>query len=648
MKGRFLRLLACCAACLAGVALARLPTPVEISAGTERVAVWPGIQVVTPADGTLSPEQAAQLAASSEAMSIDNPNRIVGRAIKPYWALFSLHNPQASDQLRLLSVETTTQFDMRLFERDPAGAWNRLGSLADAADGRIGGGTFRPVWALQLKPRSTTELLLRIEGPAVVRFPVFVHHPVSFSEQEGVMHIAVGIALGTCLFIAFYIGSMRRYLDDKAVSLFVYMVIADLLGALWLSGFLDELFPALPESVLSPIGFAAYATLFGVGSLHARVYLNCLAWAPRLDLFLQVQGWVWLSVAPLFAIAFPVAARILLVWGGAATALMLVLVSVLAARNSISFSRFIVAAWLTYLVGGLSFLFARLVDNPAIWSSSSLVLGQATLVAVFFGLAMSQRLIRQRDVLVAARKEAVMQSETTAMLMRERGLLFAATNHDLRQPLLGISLFADLLKSAPTVAERREHGCKLDSALKEVDELLIGIQQLASINEASNCPVFETIGLDDLLMPLIEEYRRRSEYKRITLRYVPTRLSVYTHVPYFQRIVRNVLSNALRYTEHGDRVLVGLRRGGGLRLVIADSGRGMSEEQTRLAFDAFQRFDTELSIPDGFGLGLYSTKSLANVLGLEVRLRSHELRGTEFSIFMPPSAGSAAIETVAG
>lgn len=648
MRSGFLRLLACCAACLAGVASAAVPTPIEIGAGVERVLVWPGLQVVRPADGKLAPAQAAELASSGEVMTIDSPNRILGRGILPYWALFSLHNPQASDQLRLLSVETTTQFDMRLFERDPAGIWNQLDSLADAAGGRIGGGTSRPVWALQLKPRATTELLLRIEGPAIVRFPVFLHHPLSFAEHERTLHIAVGIALGTCLFIAFHIGSMRRYLDDKAMPLFIYMLIADLVGALWLSGFLGELFPALPESILSPIGFAAYATLFGVGGLHARVYLNCPAWAPRLDLLLQAQGWLWLTVAPLFALALPVAARVLLVSGGAVTSLTLVVISVLAARHGVSFSRFIAAAWLTYLVSGASFLFARLVDNPLLWSSSALVLGQATLVAVFFGLAMSQRLIRQRDVLVAARQEAVMQREMTATLMRERGLLFAATNHDLRQPLLGVSLFADLLKSAPTVAERREHGRKLDSALKEVDELLIGIQQLASINEVSNCPVFETIGLDDLLMPLIEEYRRRSEYKRITLRYVPTRLSIITHIPYFQRIVRNVLSNALRYTEQGDRVLVGCRRGGGLRLIIADSGRGMSQDQTRLAFDAFQRFDTEMSIPDGFGLGLYSTKSLANVLGLEVRLRSQERRGTEVSIFMPPSAGSAAIETVVG
>jgi signal transduction histidine kinase len=280
-----------------------------------------------------------------------------------------------------------------------------------------------------------------------------------------------------------------------------------------------------------------------------------------------------------------------------------------------------------------------------LWSSSALVLLQASVVAVLFGLAMSQRLIRLRDVLVSERQEARMQREKANALMRERSLLFAATNHDLRQPLLGVSLFADLLKSARTPQEREEHALKLNMALKEVDELLVGIQQLAAVHEASHRPVFETVKLDDLLVPIVEEYRGRSEYKRVTIRHVPSRLSITTHVPYFQRIVRNVLSNAIRYTEQGDRILIGCRRGGGLRLVIADSGRGMSEEQTRHAFNAFQRFDAEMSIPDGFGLGLFSTKSLANALGLTVSLRSHEGRGTEFSIFMAPPAGCEAAET---
>lgn len=594
--------------------------------------VWQGLRTVESADLQLTPDQAAQLAAGSTAKRIDSPDRIHGRGVPPHWALLSLHNPAMSQQSRVLAVESTTQFDMRLFARDGHGQWRRLNSVADAAAGRIGGGSIYPVWEFQLAPQQTTDLLLRIEGPAIVRFPVFVYHPMSLAERAQKLHVVIGIALGSCLFIGIYIVSLRRYIDDRSVPLYLCMLLADLVGALWLSGFLSEMFPAVSERALSQVGFSGYAALFGCGCLHARIYMATASWVARGDRLLQVLGWFWLALAPWFSLAFPVAARVLIVWGGSTIAAILVIISILAARQKIPFSKFIAAAWLTYLLVGLAFLLARIVDNPLFWSSSGLTLVQATGVAILFGFAMSQRLLRQRDLLVAAHQEDLMDRQRGATIMRERSLLFAATNHDLRQPLFGVSLFADLLKSANSAEEKEGYARKLHMALKEVDDHLVSIQQLAAVYESSHQTFPEVAKLDDLLAPLIEEYRGRAEYKRLTIRYVPSRLSIKTHLPYFQRIVRNILTNAIRYTDQGDRVLVGCRRGGGLRLVIADTGRGMSEAQTRRAFEAFQRFDTDISFGEGSGLGLFSTRSLANALGLVVGLRSREGHGTEFSL----------------
>ncbi len=609
--------------------------PMEVLPDAARAPVWQGLRIVAPADRHISPERAAELALSDAALTIDNPAHILGRATSPYWAWFSLHNAQAAEQHWLLALESTTQFDTLLFQRDAMGAWRPVKSLADGASGRIGSGTTFPVWPLPSASQQTTEFLLRIEGPAIVRFPLFVYHPTAFVEAQRQTHLALGLALGSCIMFGVYLATLRRYLDDQSLPLFLCMLMANLLGALWLSGFLSELFPALPESTLSPVGFAAFALLFGSGSLHARIYLNTTAWAPRVDRLLQVLAWLWLALAPWFAVVFPVAARVLMVWGGTAIAVILVAVSTLAARRNIPFSGFIAAAWVVHLLISASFAFARAIDTPLLWPSSTLTLGQATITTMLFGFAMSQRLLQQRDVLVTARQEALMQHEKTAAIMRERSRLFAATNHDLRQPLFGVAMFANLLKAARTSEERTTHALKLNGALKEVDDLLVSIQQLAAVHEASHHPLFARVQLDDLLLPLVEEYRGRSEYKHINLRYVPSRLSIVTHAPYFQRIVRNVLANAVRYTDRGDRILVGCRRGGGLRLMIADTGRGMSAEQSQQAFDAFRRFEAMPS-PDGFGLGLFSTKSLADALGLTISLHSQRGRGTEFSVYISP------------
>ena len=532
----------------------------------------------------------------------------------------------------MIALEATTQFDTRLFERDDAGAWHPVRSLASSAAGRIGGGTIDPAWALRLAPRRSTELLLRVEGPAIVRFPVYLHDPLSFAEWERKTHILIGAAVGGCLFVIAFIGWPRRYLEDRSVPLLVCMLIANMVGALWVTGVLGEVLPAAPERILSAVGVAAYAVLFGCGSLHARVYLNTVGWTPTVDRSLRALGWLWLVSAPCLSLAFPFAARTAIIWGGTAIALALIAVSVRAVRIGVSLSGYILAAWLAYAVIGSYFLVARLADNPALWSPNTNALVQATLVAILFGLATNQRMMQQRDVLRFAQREAVMQREKTAALLRQRSLLFAATNHDLRQPLLGVGMFAHLLKSARTSAEREAHARKLDLALKEVDELLVNIQQLVAVHEASHHPRFETVRLDELLRPIVEEYRGRSEHKHVSIRYVASCLSIRTHAPYFQRIVRNALSNAVRYTTRGDRILIGCRRAGGLHLVIKDTGRGMSEAQIRRAFEAFQRFDPDTSIPDGYGLGLFSTKTLADALGLAVSLRGDEGRGTEFRI----------------
>jgi len=640
VNSRLLRLtLACCTQCLALMALAMPPTPIEIAPDADRVPVWRGLRVLKAAARRLSPEEAAEQAAGSEATAVGGPDQVVGRGSLPYWALFSLHNPEATEQVRVLAYEATTQYDTRLFQREGAGPWRQVRSIADAAGGRIGSGTNHPAWGLRLASGQNTELLLRVEGPAVVRFPLVVYKPASFAELQRKVHVVVGIALASCLLSVVYVATLRRFLNDRSVVLFICMIIADLVAALWLSGFLSEWFPALPESVLSPIGFAAYALLFGCGCLHARVYLSSATWAPALDRLLQLLAGISLVLAPWFALAFPAGARVVAVWGGTAIALVLVAVSLLALHKRVPFSGFIGSAWVVYLLFGAANAIARSIDNPLLWPSSALGLAQATTVAILFGLAMSQRLMQQSDRLAAANQEAVTQRERAAAIMRERSLLFAATNHDLRQPLLGLGMFASLLKSAATPEEREAHARKLDMALKEVDDLLASIQQMAAAHEALHSPPLETVQLDDLLAPVIEEYRGRAQYKRITIRYVASRLPITTHVPYLIRIVRNVLSNAIRYTDRGDRILVGCRRGGGLRLVIADTGRGMTEEQTGLAFGAFHRFDLEAPVRKGFGLGLFSTKTLANALGLEVSLRSQKGRGTEFTLSLASGAG---------
>src|SRR5665647_1508663 len=84
MKRGLLRLLlACCVGCLAVAAQAAPPTPIEIAPEAEQVPVWQGLHIVAPADRQLAPDQAAELAAGSGAISVDSPERVLGRGTLP-------------------------------------------------------------------------------------------------------------------------------------------------------------------------------------------------------------------------------------------------------------------------------------------------------------------------------------------------------------------------------------------------------------------------------------------------------------------------------------------------------------------------------------------------------------------------------------
>lgn len=619
-------------------ALAGPPLPTVVTQEDSRVPVWQFLRMVVPEDPHASPAQAASLAEGPSATHVDNPNRILGRGTQPHWALFAAQSAGQTELQRFLTLEATTQYDVRLFIQAPSGSWQAVPSVAESGGGRLGSGSMQPTWELLLRPDRPTYLLLRQAGPSLVRFPLYINSPIAFASAQSKTHMGVGATIGICLLVCIYILWLRRDVNDRAVPLILCMILADLMGALWLSGYLAELVPAWPESVRSAIGTGAYAILFGCGILHARIHLDTAGWLPGADRALQIAGWVWLGSAFWLSFAMPIGARVLTLWGGAAVALALVAIAMLAWARGMSLPGYIAAAWLVYLLGGVAFALPRLIDNPGLWLPNLAALLISAVVAVMFGFSLAMRLRLRRQILMADHQRVTTQQATTEALMRERSLYFAATSHDLRQPLLGMRLYADLSKSANTPQERELYAGKIEMALVEIDDFLIAMQQLAEHGQPSTLAAFDDVALDGLLMPLVEEYRILAASKKISIRYVPTRTTVVTNVHYFRRIVRNALSNAVHYTDAGGKVLIGCRRGNSVCVDIFDTGRGMTQEQIKLAFNSFQRFDAQMLHPDGFGLGLFSTESLANAVGVKVTLESQLGRGTRFRIALPSDA----------
>ena len=241
------------------------------------------------------------------------------------------------------------------------------------------------------------------------------------------------------------------------------------------------------------------------------------------------------------------------------------------------------------------------------------------------------------EALEAAKREA-----QQANIAKSRFL--AAASHDLRQPLQALNLMGGIL-SRKIRDDKKGEALMLVTRLDETAAAMSGmLNTLLDINqlEAGTVrPEFVNFPIDDLLERLRGEFTYLAESQKLSLRVVRCGLSVYSDPRLLEQMIRNLLSNALKYTKCG-KVLFGCRRRGEiLRVEIWDTGIGIPEQDLQAIFDEYHQLGNatrERSL--GLGLGLSIVQRLASLLGHPVRVRSQPGKGSVFSIdvMLTPSA----------
>lgn len=230
--------------------------------------------------------------------------------------------------------------------------------------------------------------------------------------------------------------------------------------------------------------------------------------------------------------------------------------------------------------------------------------------------------------------EAAKQKAETATIAKSRFL--AAASHDLRQPLQTMSLLQGLL--AKSVGQGRASALveRLDATLGAMTSILNSLLDINQI-EAGTVKA-ERVGfpLNDLFDTLRDEFVYQAQANRVSLRVVPTTRLIHTDPRLLEQMIRNLLSNALKYTLNG-RVLMGCRwRGGMLSIEIWDTGIGIADsEQVAIFREYHQIGNAERQRAKGLGLGLAIVQRLGRLLGHKVEVRSQLGRGSIFSIEVP-------------
>ena len=311
---------------------------------------------------------------------------------------------------------------------------------------------------------------------------------------------------------------------------------------------------------------------------------------------------------------------------------------------------------LLVIAGSLS-LFS--MDRPAIslmsvpcglFTSASLVLtgdvmravtgvGFAVAVALMVRLArVHNTAITQAMVIAEERKtlleELSVQRREAEHANAAKTTFLASVSHDLRQPMHSIALLVEAARqrghAEPDVVEQ------IGASVQSMDDLLNALLEVSKLDAGAVPLNLRAFSIADVLEPVRLKFDAQARAKGLRLELTAPSVRVHSDAFQLERIVSNLVANAIRYTVHGGVRVRCRQRGNTLWVQVWDSGIGIARQHRDKVFEEFfQVSRTSRTSRQGLGLGLAIVQRAVHRLGHAVRLRSREGRGSVFEVGVP-------------
>ena len=222
----------------------------------------------------------------------------------------------------------------------------------------------------------------------------------------------------------------------------------------------------------------------------------------------------------------------------------------------------------------------------------------------------------------------------------------AATSHDLSQPLHAQGYFIQALKKTLTTPEQLGLLDKINATWRSQSELLEGLADITRLDSGVIIPKLRNFNLATEMQNLANEFSEDLAAKTLTLDTDFKQISTRTDPILLARIIRNILSNAVKFTPEGGHIIFSVTQSGdGAVITIEDDGPGIPEtEHENIFMEYVQLNNAHRDSEQGLGLGLSIVRRLTSLLGIYISFTSVMGKGTRFNLVFPVSeAGGGAL-----
>jgi signal transduction histidine kinase/ActR/RegA family two-component response regulator len=237
------------------------------------------------------------------------------------------------------------------------------------------------------------------------------------------------------------------------------------------------------------------------------------------------------------------------------------------------------------------------------------------------------------------------QKELAERANLAKSRFLAAASHDLRQPVHALGLFVGALRGVAMAPEGRRLIDQIEASIAAMHGLFTALLDISRLDAGVVAVQKRPFAIRSIVDRVCRDYAQDAQSKGVSLVWVDCAAIVDTDPALMDSILRNLVSNAVRYTERG-RILVGCRRrGDALSAQVWDTGVGIPDDQQVQVFQEFHQLgNPERDRAKGLGLGLAIVRRLTDLLGCELKLRSKPGAGSCFEVFIPLAKETATAE----